>query len=75
MDVSRAIRKVMAAKQIRPAELARRMGTTTAYISKITRPRYVRDPRLRTIARIARALEVEPEELVRIAREYPTDEA
>ena len=70
MNLGWAVKKTMARKGIRGADLARSMGTTKSYVSRIVTGHY-ENMGIATIARIAGALDVDPEDLVALARKAP----
>ncbi len=65
-DVTEAIARAMDRRGITRAELARRLGTTPANITQLLRGR--RNMTLKSLARVAAALGVEPEIKLRVRR-------
>lgn len=59
-----AVKKIMISKGVTPEKLAKKMGVTTGRVSNILN-KEVENSRIGTITKLAKALEVEPLEIVK----------
>jgi transcriptional regulator with XRE-family HTH domain len=64
------VRRIREALGTSPEEIAFRAGMNRAYLSDVERG--VRNPTVRLVSRLAKALEVDPADLFRLPMERPT---